>query len=145
MDGKIESSDTVSKINDSKDEDKLDISEGNVGILGDDKKEIKPKAEEGVVTAIDEEKKKKREEINVGEAIMKNEHYAVFSKFNKIAGEELLVVPETFLPEEQMKLQRQKAMNNVLDLDDEYIEYLTSEVHSVRNTFDHFKKLLSCL
>lgn len=37
---------------------------------------------------------------------MTNEHYSIFREFNKIAGEELIAVPDTFLPDEQMKVAR---------------------------------------
>lgn len=33
-------------------------------------------------------------------AIMSNAHYTVFAAFNKLAGEEMISIPDTFLPDE---------------------------------------------
>jgi len=37
---------------------------------------------------------------------MKNEDYEVFKRLNEIAGELLVEVPDTFLPDEEMKVRR---------------------------------------
>lgn len=103
-------------------EDKLDISEGNMGVLAaleeeakkkkkeeEEKKEKKKeeeKKDDDENKDKDKEKESKKEEVNIGDAIMKNEHYDTFKKFNKIAGEDRITVPETFLPDMQMKIQR---------------------------------------
>ena len=66
---------------------------------------------------------------------MKNEDYEVFKRLNEIAGELLVEVPDTFLPDEEMKVRRQRSMNNVIDLSPEYLDSLDQDLLDVKNTF----------
>ncbi|KAL4478937.1 hypothetical protein ABPG72_019374 [Tetrahymena utriculariae] len=144
-------------------DEKLDFSQGDMSVLTaleEEEKKKKKEAEEKKKKAKEEEKKdeenkdgqekdkekdKKKDEVNIGEAIMKNEHYEVFKKFNKMIGDDRITVPDTFLPDIQMKMLRQKAMNEVIDLDPNDIQYLFNELQSVRQTFDLFKKLVATI